>query len=65
MKTWLKVLLILFFAGLIAAFLGYKFIYNKPHADISKAEKLLGYQPRFDFKKGLEITVEYFKEIYK
>jgi UDP-N-acetylglucosamine 4-epimerase len=34
-------------------------------ADISKAEKLLGYQPRFDFKKGLEITVEYFKEIYK
>lgn len=38
MKTWLKVLLILFFAGLIAAFLGYKFIYNKPHADISKAE---------------------------
>lgn len=38
MKTWLKVLIILFVAGLIAAFLGYKFIYNKPHADISKAK---------------------------
>ncbi|MBK7148751.1 MAG: SDR family oxidoreductase [Bacteroidetes bacterium] len=33
-------------------------------ADISKAEKLLGYEPKFDFKKGLEITVSYFKALY-
>ena len=33
-------------------------------ADISKAEKLLGYEPKFDFKNGLEITVAYFKALY-
>ena len=33
MKTWLKILLALFIVGLIALFLGYKFIYNKPHPD--------------------------------
>ena len=32
-------------------------------ADISKAEKLLEYKPLFDFKKGLQITVEYFKSL--
>jgi len=32
-------------------------------ADISKAEKLLDYKPLFDFKKGLQITVEYFKSL--
>ncbi|MCP4443595.1 MAG: SDR family oxidoreductase [Aureispira sp.] len=32
-------------------------------ADISKARNLLGYDPLFDFWKGLEITVNYFKEL--
>jgi UDP-N-acetylglucosamine 4-epimerase len=32
-------------------------------ADISKAEKLLDYDPQFDFQKGLEITVDYFKTL--
>lgn len=30
-------------------------------ADISKAKSLLGYDPKFDFREGLKITVEYFK----
>lgn len=30
-------------------------------ADISKAQRLLEYDPKFDFKNGLKITVEYFK----
>jgi UDP-N-acetylglucosamine 4-epimerase len=30
-------------------------------ADISQAEKFLDYRPLFDFKKGLQLTVEYFK----
>lgn len=38
MKKWLKVLLVLFIVGVIAAFLVYKFVINKPHADISKAK---------------------------
>lgn len=33
-------------------------------ADISKAKKLLGYNPEFNFDKGLAITVEYFRKIY-
>jgi UDP-N-acetylglucosamine 4-epimerase len=33
-------------------------------ADISKAIELLGYDPKFDFKKGLDITVQYFVEKY-
>jgi UDP-N-acetylglucosamine/UDP-N-acetylgalactosamine 4-epimerase len=33
-------------------------------ADISKANRLLGYQPATRFLDGLETTVEYFKEIY-
>jgi UDP-N-acetylglucosamine 4-epimerase len=32
-------------------------------ADISKAQELLGYDPQFDFQKGLEITVDYFKTL--
>jgi len=32
-------------------------------ANISKAEKLLGYDPQFDFQKGLKITVDYFKTL--
>lgn len=32
-------------------------------ADISKAEKLLGYDPQFDFYKGLQITVDFFKSL--
>lgn len=31
-------------------------------ADISKAQRLLGYDPKFDFKNGLKITVDYFKK---
>ncbi len=37
MKTWLKVVLILFVVGLIAAFGVYKYI-NKPNKDIEKAK---------------------------
>ncbi len=32
-------------------------------ADISKANQLLGYNPQYDFKKGLALTVEYFKAL--
>lgn len=32
-------------------------------ADISKAHNLLGYNPQYDFKKGLALTVEYFKAL--
>ncbi|MBP6732392.1 MAG: GDP-mannose 4,6-dehydratase, partial [Chitinophagales bacterium] len=32
-------------------------------ADISKANSLLGYNPQYDFKKGLGLTVEYFKAL--
>jgi len=34
-------------------------------ADISKAKNLFGYNPEFDFNKGLAITVEYFRELFK
>lgn len=34
-------------------------------ADITKAKKLLNYEPVFDFYKGLELTVEHFKILYK
>jgi UDP-N-acetylglucosamine 4-epimerase len=33
-------------------------------ADISKAVELLEYNPKFDFKKGLDITVQFFVEKY-
>jgi len=32
-------------------------------ADISKAKKLLDYNPQFNFEKGLALTVEYFREL--
>jgi len=32
-------------------------------ADISKAKRLLGYEPRVSFREGLERTVEYFREL--
>jgi UDP-N-acetylglucosamine 4-epimerase len=34
-------------------------------ADISKAERLLGYRPLVTFKDGLPLTIEYFKTIFK
>lgn len=33
-------------------------------ADISKAQDLLGYNPEFQFDKGLAITVEFFRKLY-
>lgn len=36
MKTWIKILLILFVLGIAGAFLVYKFYINKPHPDIEK-----------------------------
>lgn len=33
-------------------------------ADISKAQKLLGYNPQYKFSEGLKLTVAYFKEVY-
>ena len=33
MKTWMKILLGLFVIGIIAAFLVYKYVYNKQHPD--------------------------------
>ena len=38
MKKWIKILVIMGVAGIIAAGLGYKFIYNKPHKDYEKAK---------------------------
>ena len=37
MKNWIKILSALIFLGIIGGFLGYKFIYNKPHRDYEKA----------------------------
>jgi len=34
-------------------------------ADISKAQRLLGYNPQFYFEQGLAITVSYFKEHFE
>lgn len=31
------------------------------NADISKAGKLLGYEPEYDFKKGIELAIEWYK----
>lgn len=33
-------------------------------ADISKAQKLLGYQPQYSFEQGLPLTIEYFKKVF-
>lgn len=38
MKRWLKVLILLVFAGFITGFLVYRYIYNKPHPDYEKAK---------------------------
>jgi len=38
MNKWLKIFIGLVLIGIIAAGLGYKFIYNKPHKDYVKAE---------------------------
>ncbi|MBN2120408.1 MAG: SDR family oxidoreductase [Candidatus Omnitrophica bacterium] len=38
---------------------------RKTHADISKAERLLGWIPKVGFKEGLEKTVAWFAEKYK
>lgn len=32
------------------------------NADISKAEKMLGYEPEYDFKKGIQLAIEWYKE---
>ncbi len=37
MNKWLKIFIGLVLIGIIAAGLGYKFIYNKPHKDYAKA----------------------------
>jgi UDP-N-acetylglucosamine 4-epimerase len=34
-------------------------------ANIEKASKVIGYEPIFDFKKGLEITYNWYKKMYK
>ena len=36
MKTWVKIILILFVVGIIAAVYGYFFYYNKSHPDYEK-----------------------------
>jgi uncharacterized membrane protein len=38
MKTWMKILLALFVIGLLAAFLVYKYVYNKQHPDYENIE---------------------------
>lgn len=38
MKTWIKIVLAIVLIGIIAALLGYFFIYNKPHKDYEKAK---------------------------
>lgn len=34
-------------------------------ADISKARKLLGYDPRYSFEQGLPLTIEYFRKVFE
>lgn len=34
-------------------------------ADISKAQKLLGYQPHYSFETGLPLTLDYFKKVFQ
>jgi nucleoside-diphosphate-sugar epimerase len=35
---------------------------EKTHADIEKAKKLLGWEPKVDFYEGLKKAVEHFKK---
>jgi len=37
----------------------------KTHADISKAKQLIGWQPKVDFQKALEVTAEWFKKAHR
>jgi UDP-N-acetylglucosamine 4-epimerase len=32
------------------------------HADISKAKKLLGYEPEWSFERGIKEAIEWYKE---
>jgi UDP-N-acetylglucosamine 4-epimerase len=32
------------------------------NADISKAKKLLGYEPEYDFEKGIALAIDWYKE---
>lgn len=57
----------------IASYLGYtqKPIYTEPRkgdifqslADISKAQKILNYQPEVYFDKGIQLTIQYYKNL--
>ena len=38
MNKWIKIIIALSVIGIIAAGLGYKFVYNKPHRDFEKAK---------------------------
>jgi UDP-glucose 4-epimerase len=48
-----------------------KIVHEKPRegdilhsaADITKAKKIFGYQPKTSLKKGLSLTIDYFKKI--
>jgi UDP-N-acetylglucosamine/UDP-N-acetylgalactosamine 4-epimerase len=33
-------------------------------ADIAKAKTLIGYEPQFSFRQGLELTIHYYKELF-
>jgi len=33
------------------------------HADISRAKKLLGYEPRYSVATGLPMTIEHFRRV--
>ena len=35
------------------------------NADISKARELLGYNPEYDFEKGIAIAIDWYKEYLK
>ncbi len=34
------------------------------NADISKAKRMLGYDPEYDFKKGIRIAIDWYKELF-
>ena len=53
MKNWLKILLGLAVVGMIAAFLGYKFIYNKQHPNYENMDA--------DFKIGAKALYDAYK----
>jgi hypothetical protein len=38
MKNWIKIGIVLIIIGMIGAYVGYKFVYNKPHTDFEKAK---------------------------